>query len=332
MSGSKPHVVVVGSYNHDHLWRVDRFPRPGETRLGHGFQVGAGGKGFNQAIASHRQDGATLFIGAIGDDALGASAQRIASEAGLPCRWQILPEHSTAATCVLVDADGRNEIVVNAAANLALTADFVSAQDAAFIAGNVLLVQMETGLDVIRAALRQASEVGMTRILNPAPVHADTDAALLAACDILTPNETEFAQLLAQCAGRDIDAERLAGMDDAALHALCRMLGTATIIITMGEHGCFVSHADHGDRHGDDADCYRVGTESVHAIDTTGAGDCFNGALAAAMVRDAEQTLRSMLVHANRAAALSTEHAGAAASMPTLDAVRQRFDGFRVST
>ncbi|MDN5925409.1 MAG: ribokinase [Xanthomonadales bacterium] len=319
------YVVVVGSYNHDHLWRVDRFPRPGETRLGRSFQVGAGGKGFNQAIASHRQGGNTLFIGAIGDDALGVSAQHIASEAGLPCRWQICADHPTAATCVLVDDDGHNEIVVNAAANLALSADYVGAQTDAFTAGNVLLVQMETGLDVIRAALHQAHAAGMTCILNPAPVHAQCDAALLAACDIVTPNETEFAQLLVQCADRNVDAEQLASMDDVTLHALSRALGVPTVIITLGAHGCFVSHSDVGDRCGDKATYYRVAAEHVKTIDTTGAGDAFNGALAAMLLRLAGQPLRTMVVHANRAAALSTERVGAAIAMVDAAAVHQRF-------
>ncbi|HET6632962.1 MAG TPA: ribokinase [Rhodanobacteraceae bacterium] len=322
---TQPRVVVVGSYNHDHIWRVDRFPRAGETRLGNDFQVGAGGKGFNQAVASRRQGADTLFVGAIGDDHVGASARRIAEEAELDCRWQVASNRPTAATCVLVDGEGRNEIVVNPAANEALSPAFVAGQADALGAGGVLLVQMETPLATVREALRLAGEAGMVRVLNPAPVHADADASLLAQCDVLTPNETEFAQLLVQLGGRSLDADQLAGTGDAALHALCRTLAVPTVIVTLGAHGCFVSHADAGGTHGDDASYYRVAAEAVRPVDTTGAGDAFNGALAAAMLRLAGQSLRTMVAAAGRAAALSTERRGASAAMATLDEVRKRF-------
>lgn len=318
-------VVVVGSYNHDHIWRVDRFPQAGETRLGCGFQVGAGGKGFNQAVACQRQGGNAVFIGAIGDDTLGASARRIAEDEKLACRWQVLADQPTAATSVIVDAQGRNQIVVNAAANEHLASDFIKAQRDAFASAGIVLVQMETTLDAVRSALQLAGEAGLTRILNPAPVHADTDVALLRQCDLLTPNETEFALLLERLDGTSVDPDTLANQGDAALHALCRRLPVPTVIVTLGSHGCFVSHADDAQKFGDAETHYRIRAERVDAIDTTGAGDCFNGALAAAMVRDAGQALRNMLVHANRAAALSTEREGAAASMPGLDAVQQRF-------
>lgn len=320
-------VIVVGSYNHDHIWRVDHFPQAGETRLGCGFQVGAGGKGFNQAVACQRQGGDTVFIGAIGDDALGASARRIGEAEKLACRWQIHADQATAATSVIVDAQGRNQIVVNAAANQYLGSDFISAQRDAFENAGIVLVQMETHLDAVRGALRLAAEMGLTRILNPAPLHADADAALLGNCELITPNETEFALLLERLDCTAVNPDTLADKQDAALHALCRRLPVPTVIITLGSRGCFVSHGSEAAPFGDTEPHYRIAAEAVDALDTTGAGDCFNGALAAAMVRDAGQPLRTMLIHANRAAALSTERPGAAASMPDLEAVRQRFGG-----
>jgi len=111
--------------------------------------------------------------------------------------------------------------------------------------------------------------------------------------------------------------------DDADLHALARKLGVATVVVTLGSHGCFVSHGP--DRRGDSAECYRLAPEKVNAIDTTGAGDAFSGALTAGLVRFAGRPFRDSVIHANRAAAMSTEIVGTAPAMPTYDAVIARF-------
>lgn len=315
-------VIVVGSYNQDHVWRIDRFPQPGETRRGSGFQTGPGGKGFNQAVACHRQGAATLFIGALGRDALGEGAQRIADDYGLPCRWQWRDDAPTAATCVIVDAEGRNEIVVHLAANEKLDPAFLATQPE-WRGARVLLTQMENNLDATRTALRLAGEHGLLRILNPAPVHPGTDAALLADCDILTPNETEFAMLLEKLHGQRIDPEAVADTDDATLHALCRALGVPTVVVTLGGRGGFVSHGD--DQRGDDAPYYRLHAEAATVVDTTGAGDAFSGALAAASCRFAGHPFHAMVRQAGRAAALSTERTGAASASVDFAAVTARY-------
>lgn len=315
-------VIVAGSYNQDHVWRIDRFPAPGETRRGHAFQTGPGGKGFNQAVACHRQGAATLFIGALGDDALGQTARTTAESFGLPCRWQTCKDAPTAATCVIVDDAGRNEIVVHLAANERLDPAFLAAQPE-WRTARVFLTQMENNLAATRAALALAGQHGLVRILNPAPVHADTTQQLIDACDILTPNETEFAMLLGKLAGVTLEPDAVAATADAELHALCRRLTTGTVIITLGAHGSFVSHG--ASRRGDGEACYRVGAEPVHAIDTTGAGDAFSGALAAALVRFAEQPFGALVRHAGRVAALATEQVGAASASPDFAAVISRF-------
>jgi ribokinase len=316
-------VVVVGSYNQDHVWRIDRFPQPGETRRGLGFSTGPGGKGFNQAVASARQQAATAFIGALGEDALGRVARELALAERIDARWQVCTDTSTGSCGIVVAADGQNQIVLDLAANERLAADFVRAQSDLFASARVVLVQMETGIAAIRAAL-QAAPPGCVRLLNPAPVHADIDASLLALADLVTPNETEFADLLARCADTTVDAATLAASSDDELHALCRRLGNASVIVTLGARGCFVSHADAARWH-DTADRYRVAAERVQVRDTTGAGDAFNGALAAQIANHPQQPLRTCVVHAGRVAGLSTEQAGAATAMPTLDLVRQRF-------
>lgn len=316
-------VVVVGSYVQDHAWLVDAFPRSGETRRAHGFNTGPGGKGFNQAVACARQGVATAFVGAIGEDRLGAIAQDFARAENLPCRWQIRNDSPTAASSIVVNAHGENRIAVNFAANERLDPDFVRAQSDLFADAKILLLQLENNLDAIAAALELGERHGLTRLLNPAPVVAGLQGDLVRRADILTPNETEFALLLERLADDRIDPATLAGRGDAELHALARRLGVETVVITLGAQGSFVSHGDA--RRGDDATHYRLPTERVHTVDTTGAGDAFSGTLAAALVLFHNAPFRRAVAHANRAAALSTETVGTAPAMPTFAAVTERF-------
>ncbi|MEO8669956.1 MAG: ribokinase [Tahibacter sp.] len=314
-------VVVVGSYNQDHVWRVDQFPRAGETRRGHAFATGPGGKGFNQAVACARQGTATTFIGALGADAIGAHAQRLALAEGIDGCWAPPPPLPTGTACILVDSTAQNSIVVTLGANEHLDPQFVRRKLERAEAG-VLLCQLETNLDAVAAAFAACAPTTI-RILNPAPVHPALDSELLANVDILTPNESELAQLLRQIHKTEIAPESVATCSDDELHALCRRLGLPTVILTLGSRGCFVSHADANLR-GDASRFYRVPAETVVAVDTTGAGDAFNGGLAAILSTD-PMPFRKAVLSANRIAALSTESHGAAASMPTAAEVRARF-------
>jgi ribokinase len=317
-------VLVVGSYVQDHAWFTERFPEVGETRLANAFNTGPGGKGFNQAVACARQGVATMFIGAIGDDHLGGIAREFARGEALACRWQVHDEVATAASSIIVDAEGRNQIVFNPGANLHLDPDFIVAQDGPFATARILLLQLENNIEATAAALDRATRRGLLRVLNPAPLHEDFDAALLAQCDIVTPNETEFALLHERCTGERIAAADLAARDDADLHALARRIRVASVVITLGARGCFVSHADR-DLRGDPTAFYRLGPERVKAIDSTGAGDAFNGALVAALLRFGGRPFHEAVRHANRSAALSTEAVGTAPVMPRFDEVIARF-------
>ncbi|HEY0179616.1 MAG TPA: PfkB family carbohydrate kinase [Dokdonella sp.] len=317
-------VVVVGSFVQDQIWRVDRFPDAGETRRAEGFVAGAGGKGFNQAVASARQGAATAFVGAVGDDAGGRAARASAAADAIAARWQVVADAPTGSAGILVDRSGQNRIVVALGANEHLDPAFVHAQAALLGGARVVLAQLENQLDATRAALAAAASGTALRVLDPAPAHDGVDAALLALCDLITPNETEFAGLLEHVAGVRVDAAALAARSDAELHALARRLPVATVVVTLGARGCFVSHAD-ARRRGDDAACYRLAPEPVAAIDATGAGDAFAGALAAALVRFGDAPFRDAARHANRCAALSTECVGTVAAMPRFDDVRHRF-------
>ncbi len=319
-------VIIVGSYVQDHVWQTDRFPQPGETRRALGFSTGPGGKGFNQAIACVRQGGNILFIGALGNDALAISARHFAESEKLACAWLILDEVPTAAAGIVVNAEGANQIMVNLAANEHLSAAFLRKQNLRFANARVLLVQLENNLEAVRTALELGREYGLLCVLNPAPMHADVDAQLLDLCDVITPNETEFAQLIGRFSASEARAEEIAQMADAELHRLCRGLRVASVVITLGAHGCFISHARETLR-GDNCDHYRITAEQVHAIDTTGAGDSFSGALVAMLSQSPAPAFIDAVRYANRVAAMSTEKPGAALAIPHFDEVVARFAG-----
>ena len=317
-------VIIVGSYVQDHVWQTDRFPQPGETRRALGFSTGPGGKGFNQAIACVRQGGHIVFIGALGNDALAKSARHFAESENLACEFLILDDVPTAAAGILVDAKGANQIMVNLAANEHLSTEFLRKQTIHFAAARVLLVQLENNLDAVRCALELGRQHGLLCVLNPAPMHADVDADLLSLCDLITPNETEFAQLIGRTSGNVTSADDVARMDDAQLHTLCRTLGVASVVITLGAQGCFISHASET-RRGDCCDHYRIAAEQIHAIDTTGAGDSFSGALVAMLSKSPAPAFIDAVQHANRVAAMSTEKHGAALAIPRIEDVVARF-------
>jgi ribokinase len=325
---SDARVVVVGSYVQDHAWVVDRFPEPGETRRALGFSSGPGGKGFNQAIACRRQGVDTVFLGAIGDDALGATARRFATDEGLDARWQVVSPTPTAASSILVNAQGENQIAVDLAANERLDGAFLREHSAVFAGAAVVLCQLENSLAAIDAALALGRAAGARCVLNPAPVHPQLTRATIDAAGILTPNETEFDLLCERFTGNAPGSAHVATLADASLHALCRRLSAGTVVITLGRHGGFVSHGD--DRRGDALECYRFAAESVQAMDTTGAGDAFSGGLAAGLClfsnsNAADAAFARAVRHGNQVAALSTEVLGTAPAMPTIAQVAARF-------
>jgi len=324
-SPSTASVLVVGSFNVDHVWRCDTLPAPGATLSGE-YASGPGGKGFNQATAAARSGAATAFVCALGDDVGGQLARALATADGIDLRDQ-RSAAPTGTAGIFVDGQGRNSIVVGPGANAALTADFVDAQAAAIASASVVLVQLESPLDAVGAALRLARTHARCAMLNPAPANVPLPRELLALADVLTPNETEMAALAARHLGQRIDGGDLASLDSPRLHALCRdLLPGGTVVVTLGAAGCFVSHAE-GILRGDEAPWYRLPADVVTVVDTTGAGDAFNGALAASLATRPEAPFAVHLRAAHRYAALSTERPGAAAAMPTQAEVAARFPG-----
>ncbi len=324
-SPSPARVTVVGSFNVDHVWRCDALPAPGATIAGQ-YGSGPGGKGFNQAIAAVRAGAATTFVCALGDDAGGALARGLAQADGLDLHAQAC-EAPTGTAGIYVDAHGRNCIVIGAGANALLDAAFVEHAETPAKATSVLLAQLESPIDTVLAALRLARAQGAVTLLNPAPANAATTEELLAQADIVTPNETEFAALLARHLGERVTPDDVATLDGVTLHQHCRQLFPhGTVVVTLGATGAYVSHAEDALR-GDARPHYRVPAESAAAVDTTGAGDAFNGALAASLATRPAQAFAEHVRFANRYAALSTERPGAALAMPRLAEVEARFPG-----
>ncbi|MDQ3228837.1 MAG: PfkB family carbohydrate kinase, partial [Pseudomonadota bacterium] len=213
MSAHDARVVVVGSFNVDHVWTATHLPSDGETLHG-AYASGPGGKGFNQAMAAARAGAATTFLCALGEDAGGQLARALAAAENIALH-DARSAMPTGTAGIFVDAQGRNSIVIGADANTALSREFVADQRGAIIAAGVMVSQLESPINAVKHALQLARHAGCLTLLNPAPANADTTAALLALADILTPNESEFAALLARHCFTCIQAEQIAAMDDA---------------------------------------------------------------------------------------------------------------------
>ncbi len=301
-------VVVVGSYVQDLIWRCAEFPRPGETTLGE-FSSGPGGKGSNQAIAASRAGAATCFVGAVGADLLARDARAFYDREKTACRLVTKPRHRTGTAAILVNQEGENEIVVAPGANAALASRDVPL--ALLRSARVVVAQLESNLAATTQALCQGQRAGATTILNPAPMRADFDAALLRHVDVLIPNEAEFVTLLNRRVAGWTEA-RLRRLAPVRLHELCRGLDVPTVIVTLGARGCFLS--------GPDGFNALPGHTGLRVVDTTGAGDAFVGAFAAGLVRFDGNSLRAA-IFANAAAALSVTKTGTAPAMPRAAAI-----------
>lgn len=296
-------VCILGIFVADTAYRAARMPRMGETILGTGFALNAGGKGSNQAVAAGRAGAEAVFLSRIGDDAFAGIADAIWAEAGVRFAGERLPDEETGAAFIFVDeATGDNAIIVSAGAAGGITPAHVEDWRGEIAAADVFLTQLEQPVDAAMAALRIAREAGVRTILNPAPA-AELPGGMLALCDVVTPNESE--------------AEGLTGMavtDRASAEAAGRDLlnqGAGAALITLGEAGALWVSAE---------EVIEVAPmRAGEVVETTGAGDAFNGGLAAAMAEGLP--LREALRRATAVAAISVTRAGAAPSMPTRDDV-----------
>lgn len=298
-------LVVLGSVNADHVLQVPSFPRPGETLHGRNYQVIAGGKGANQAVAAARLNADIGFIACVGDDSFGVNILESFKSDGINISGvKMQADCPTGIAMIQVSDSGENSICISAEANAKLTAEAIEPELERICQAEFLLMQLETPLDGIELAAQIAKRHDTKVILNPAPAR-ELPESLLASIDIITPNETE--------------AEILTGIkveDDASAKAAADMLhskGIETVMITLGAKGVYVSQNGEGQI---------VPGFQVEATDTTAAGDTFNGAFVTGLMES--MPLESAIQFAHAAAAISVTRFGAQTSIPS----RKEVDAF----
>jgi ribokinase len=293
-------IVVAGSFNMDLTSYMVRMPRPGETLSGERFVTGPGGKGSNQAVAAARLAADVTFVGRVGNDTFGDQAIALWTREAINTQYVIRDaDASTGVAPIWVETtSGQNAIVVVLGANLALSREDVDAAAEAIARADLLVTQLEINLETAAYALRLARQSGVRTILNPAPAAPISQEMLLSA-DFITPNETEL-EVLSRASLDDLDA---------AARTLIRR-DDQTVIVTLGEAGARIVTA---------TDSQHVDGFRVQALDTTGAGDCFTGALAVALGE--QQPLAEAVRFACAAAALCVTRHGTAPAMPTRDEV-----------
>jgi ribokinase len=318
---SSARIAVIGSFVQDLAFTVETFPAPGETRIGN-FFTGPGGKGSNQAVAAHRQKVPTIFIGAVGNDLFGHGYREWTQGEGLPTSLLTDPTAPTGAASIVVNAHAENSIVVALGANENLTAEHTLNTLAKNLELSILLLQAESNLDAAQAALTHGRARGIFSIFNPAPINPAVSKDLLSYADCITPNETEASYLIERISGRRCSTD-FATLSDDAIRECCDVLPASTVVLTLGSSGSLLYQrgAPHPYlRNVAKGEIVRTEPLSITPVDTTGAGDAFNGGLAAGLIRfsgDIKQAIR----YATVVAGLSTTRAGTAPAMPSLDEV-----------
>jgi ribokinase len=296
----RPKLVIVGSSNTDMVVRAEHLPLPGETVLGEKFIMTAGGKGANQAVAAARLGAEVTFVARLGRDMFGDKALAGFEAEGINTAYIVRDDEEVSGVAlIVVDRKAENIITVAPGANGRLSPADVLAAEAVIHQADGVLLQLEIPLEAVRAAIELAQRHNVKVMLNPAPVK-QLPAELLRWVDVLTPNESEAANL-ADCS-EYVAAEILPRL---------QALGSNRVVVTLGARGCDVLI---------DGQVQHVPSFPVEAVDTTGAGDCFNGALAVALARGLKMVEAAQ--YANAAAALAVTRFGAQASMPTDKEVR----------
>ncbi len=290
-------ILVVGSINMDIVALVERLPTPGETVTGGTLLINHGGKGANQAVAARRLGADVRFIGCVGDDTFGPELRQGMAAEGIGVDGiETIAGINSGTALIVVDAAGRNQIAVASGANARLTVDWIArfAEDIAW--AQIVICQLEVPLDTVLWTLQTARQHDAVTVLNPAPAQP-LPPEIWPLVDYVTPNEIEAAHL---------SGLSLAGPSDAG-HVARALLarGPRVVILTLGEHGAFIGTLDR---------MAHVPALPVTAVDTTAAGDAFNGALAVAL--NEGHPLDLAVRFANATAGLACTQRGAQNSLP----------------
>ncbi len=299
----KPRLVVIGSSNTDMILRVPHLPSPGETVLGGTFHMVNGGKGANQAIAAARAGGDVVFLSCLGKDTFGQNALKILSGEGIDTSSIKIVDHAPSGVALINVADsGENSITVAPGANSHLLPEDIERMSDVIRHADMVLLQLEIPIETVYAAVRIAAGFNVPVILNPAPAR-QIGQEILKLVTIITPNEQE-ATMLALADDEEISRD--------LLMKKLKDLGLNTIIITLGEQGVLFSNNGQLVHHDGN---------KVAVVDTTAAGDTFNGYLAASLAGG--ESLDDAVRLANNAAAISVTRLGASTSIPYLKEVVQ---------
>ena len=295
-------LCVLGSVNADHVIRVPYFPKAGETLKGGHYHIAYGGKGANQAVAAARVRDTSLvdvdFIACIGADDIGRAMKQAFVQDGInPEHIVEVADQMTGIAMIQVADSGENSIVISAGANANLDESVVAQHQATIESADCLLVQLETPLQAVEKALKIAKAHHTQVILNPAPAQPLSDE-ILANIDMITPNETETALLT----GVQVVDEQTAQQAANVFH----QKGIQTVLITLGAKGAFLSENGNGEI---------IAGFKVTPVDTTAAGDTFNGALAVALLEG--KSMRDAVMFAHKASSISVTRMGAQSSIPT---------------
>jgi ribokinase len=307
MRNGKP-IVILGVFVADTAYRALRQPRLGETIMGNGFKLGPGGKGSNQAVAAARLEADVSFITRLGRDTFADMAMQTWVEAGVkPAAIETRESYTGAAYIFVEESTGNNAIIVSpGAASLISPAD-VEAHAGLIRSAGVFVTQLEQPVEAALRALRIARSAGVTTVLNPAPAAPLADE-IFGLCDYVTPNETETGELT----GMKVETV------DEARAAASRLMerGAGAAVITLGEKGALL----HTKTISELVPAYRVGA----VVETTGAGDAFNGGFAVGLARGFDPI--DAVRFGCAVAGISVTRAGTAPSMPTLSEANAVFE------
>ena len=294
----KESVLVIGLYGQSVFHTVSRLPLPGESILSRNTLFEPGGKGYNQALSACRMGCSTIFVTAVGSDLWGANAGQCFAESGFSqYRAMNIPGHSTAFASILAADDGENEVIVSQGACAHVTEEMIASLEDLFSQAAVVLLQCELPLEALRAAVLLAKRHHAYTILNPAPAR-ELPPSVFEAVDLLTPNWTEAHQLCG------LSLQETHSPSELAKRLLDK--GSKAVILTMGHRGAFLRHGNQ--------ELFQPAFP-VQAVDSTGAGDTFNGAIACEIARGVplEQALRM----ASAASALCVSRSGVLQAIPT---------------
>ncbi len=290
-------ITVIGSSNTDMVIKTSKLPVPGETIMGGNFFMNPGGKGANQAVAATRLGGKVVFVTKTGNDIFGKQSLKLFEDEGIDIRFAVSdPQNPSGVALITVDANGENCIVVAPGSNGTLNKKDIDLAKEEICTSGFVLMQLEIPIEGVQYVAEMAHKVGAKVILNPAPARQLPDA-LLKYLYLITPNETETEIITG------VKVHDIASAQEASRILLKK--GVQNVIITMGSKGAFLFN---------EQESKMIPTVKVTPVDTTAAGDVFNGALAVALAEG--KSFSEAIEFANKAGAISVTRMGAQSSAP----------------